>query len=154
MSNPSVQRTSLAPLRAARTAADLVRSSRRTDATTMKIGSALVGLALCAAATSSCAQQERDWTATNHDFFDLHCVPSRSGVPDVLLHVDVAANGQFDVTTRGSGNPVPHDTQTYTNAVTWVEGDEHYALDRSSSELSVRPSGLIYECEKIGGRRF
>ena len=120
----------------------------------MKISLTLVGFVLCASATSSNAQQERDWAATNHDFFDLQCASSPSGAPDLLLHVNVAANGQFDVSTKGGGIPVSHDTRTYTNAVTWVDGDDRYILDRSSSELKVRPSGLIYNCKKIGGRKF
>ena len=113
-------------------------------------------LVLIAAVTSPLvcvAQTPANDYDTNHDFFDLVCSDATS-TDKRVLHVDVDAHGQFDVSLNKDGQRTPVAAQTYTNAVTWREGNEQWTLDRFKGTLMSRYSKKQLACDRLGGRQF
>jgi hypothetical protein len=113
----------------------------------------LVLVAVLALPSVCAAQSPKDVWLTNHDFFDLVCSDVKSS-DKRALHVDVDAHGQFDVFVVKDGERTPVDARTYTNAITWTEGNDRWTLDRVKGTLESKSANEKLVCDRTGGRKF
>jgi hypothetical protein len=74
---------------------------------------------------------------------------------ELKFRIRVAANDDVYVTTKmeltQSGETEAH---AYVNAIGWQDGEDRYLVDRFSGALTVKPGPRLYQCEKVGGRKF
>jgi hypothetical protein len=91
---------------------------------------------------------------TNHDFFELTCTPSEGSTSPMEIHVDVDSLGEFQLrSTKDAQDQHFEDQRTYTNAITWRNGQSSFYLDRMNGTLKKDRKEMA-NCTKSGGRRF
>lgn len=106
----------------------------------------LVALLLLVAPIFAAAQSQTEG-------FDLLCKSSEPGVAELKLRVLVYVNGA-EITHVEAPPPNEYSLRAYANALTWSDGKSQYEANRFTGLLKVTPGGLMYLCEKHGGRKF
>jgi hypothetical protein len=91
---------------------------------------------------------------TLRESFELTCTTQVSEPGELKFQVRVAESGHVDVAALNSTADTEHPAQVYMNAFLWRAHSEEYSVDRFSGVLRINPGKRLYQCQKIGGRKF
>ena len=98
--------------------------------------------------------QEDGLAQTLRESFELTCKTQVSQPEELRFQVRVAESGHVDVIAVNSIADAERRAQVYMNAFFWRAHDEEYTVDRFSGTLRIDPGKRLYQCQKIGGRKF
>ena len=98
--------------------------------------------------------QEDGLAQTLRESFELTCKTQVSHPEELRFQVRVAESGHVDVTALSSTTDAEQRAQVYMNAFFWRAQGEEYTVDRFSGTLRIDPGKRVYQCQKIGGRKF
>jgi hypothetical protein len=91
---------------------------------------------------------------TLRESFELTCTTQVSEPGELKFQVRVAESGYVDVAASSSTADTEHRAQVCMNAFLWRAHGEEYSVDRFSGVLRINPGKRLYQCQKIGGRKF
>ena len=91
---------------------------------------------------------------TLRESFELSCKERVSEPEGLRFQIQVDESGYVDVTALNSASASERRAQVYVNAFFWRAHGEEYNVDRFSGILRIDPGKRLYQCQKIGGRKF